>query len=390
MKIILLLNQSYPHGYALTKRFHLYAKGFIHKGHRAIIVIPHPTEKNNDTLNKSISEIYDDVPFQYLSASTVRSSNFFKRRHHDVMGSIKTGIFLLKEKPDVVISSAFSTVFFIYLKVISLFTSLKILRERNEVINLKEDRVSKFKLLKAGYENHLFHGAIVINQQLLSYMKNKLGDRKLNIVVPILVEDIKRKNRLPTKNTIVYTGTYQERKDGILTILESFAKINTKYLDYNLVLTGSPQRSKDYNKIVEIIAANKLEAQITFTGYLSEEELWDVLFTARMLIITKPDNRQNYYNFPTKMGEYLISGRPVISTKVGVIGEIMEDNVNIIFTSYDKTAISKKMEFVIKNPELSAKIGAEGRDYALANFNYLIHAERMLNFFSEKLKVKPQ
>lgn len=386
MKIALLLNQSYPNGYALTKRFHLYAKGFVKKGHQALIILPHPTEKNKDTLNKNTSGIYDEVPFRYMSSSTIRSTSFFKRRQQDFTGSIKTGIFLLQEKPEIVISSNFSYVFFIYLRIISLFTSFKIFRERNEVDNLKEDKMSKFRLLRVRVANNLFHGSVVINQQLLNYMKKELNDKKLNIIVPVLVEDFKRKEKLPIKNTIVYTGTYRERKDGILTILKSFAEINTKYQDFKLVLTGSPQRSKDYKKIVKTIAANKLESQIIFTGYLSEEDLWDELFTARMLIITKPENRQNFYNFPTKMGEYLISGRPVISTRVGVVGEIMEDNINIIFTRYNSSDISKKMEFVINNPELATKIGNKGREFALSNFNYLVHAERMLNFFSDNLK----
>lgn len=125
MKILLLLNQSYPNGYALTKRFHLYAKGFVKKGHQALIILPHPTEKNEDTLNQNTSGIYDEVPFRYMSSSTIRSTSFFKRRQQDITGSIKTGIFLLKEKPDIVISSNFSYVFFIYLRIIHFLLLLR-------------------------------------------------------------------------------------------------------------------------------------------------------------------------------------------------------------------------------------------------------------------------
>ncbi|MDD4757120.1 MAG: glycosyltransferase, partial [Prolixibacteraceae bacterium] len=86
-------------------------------------------------------------------------------------------------------------------------------------------------------------------------------------------------------------------------------------------------------------------------------------------------------NFPTKIGEYLISGRPVITTRVGVTGKILEDKINVVFSEFNISDISKKMEFIINNPEPATEIGARGRDFALKNFDYLVHARRMAGYF---------
>ncbi|MFW6275046.1 MAG: glycosyltransferase family 4 protein [bacterium] len=383
MKITLLLNQTYPYGYALTKRFHLYAKGFIRNGHSANILIPLPTEKSEKTKNTKTSGVYDEVPYNYTTPSTIRSKNFLLRRMYDFTGAINAGKFILREKPDIIITSTFSVVFFIFLRIISLSIPIKIFRERNEVDNLKKDKVPSHMQLKSKYESKLFHGSVIINKQLKHHIENNLKNKSPNIIVPILIEDFKSSKKLPVKNTIVYTGTYRERKDGILTILQAFSILRKAHPEYKMILTGSPKGSKDYKKIMDLIASQNLEAHVNFTGYLSEEELRNELIAARMLIITKPDNRQNHYNFPTKIGEYLISGRPVISTRVGIVGELLEDHKNVVFSGYDATEISKKMAFIINNPDAADVIGENGRQYALTNFNYKNHTKRMIDFFNQ-------
>ena len=381
MKIYLLLNQPYPNGYALTKRFHLYAKGLVNNGHYSKIIIPQPIKGNEKLLNISTSGIFDDVPFEYTCNDTRRGKSFLMRRYQDFIGTYKVGLICIKERPDIVITSSFSLCFYLYLKFISIITSFKFIREKNEVDYMNEDFISHSKKIRIKYLYSVFNGFVVINNQLLNYMKFDLKIRKIYIVVPILVEDFKRKKKLPIQKTIVYTGTYLERKDGILTILNAFAEIKHKYPDYKLLLTGSPQRSKDYVEIMNTIAFKELESQVNFTGYLSENALRDVLMSANMLILAKPENRQNYYNFPTKVGEYLMSGRPVIATKVGVIGEILEDKKNVIFSEYEIHNIAEKMEFVIQNPEMVDKIGSSGREFALENFDYLKHTKKMVDYF---------
>src|SRR5690554_3340755 len=119
MKIFLLLNQAYPYGFALTKRFHLYAKGIVQHGHSAKIIIPLPTEKDS-SYNTEITGQYENIPFKYTWRSTQRSNNFWMRRFHDLSGALNTGALIIKEKPDILIVSAFSIYFYIYLKLISL------------------------------------------------------------------------------------------------------------------------------------------------------------------------------------------------------------------------------------------------------------------------------
>ena len=381
MKIFILLRQPYPHGYALTKRVHLYAKGFRENGHKTKIIIPVPVESYKNNLDNSISGIYENIPYQCTWRSTIRSTSFLKRRYHDFFGSLKAGVLLFNEKPNIVVMSSFPFIFMLYIKIFSLIVPFKLVKEKNEIDYLDRDNISVFTKKKIRLVNIIFDGFIVINNQLSNFVVSELKIKRKLIVVPILVEDFKKNKKKPIENIILYSGTYLERKDGIISIIKGFSLVKDILDDYKLVLTGVPERSPDYKRIMDIIILEKLDKSIVFTGYLPEHKLRSLLEISRILILTKPENRQNLYNFPTRMGEYLITGRPVIATKFGIIGELFSENENMYFTDFDSVSISKKIVYVINNSKEANAIGQKGREFALEYFDYLVHSKRMIDFF---------
>jgi len=383
MKIILLLNQPYPNGYALTKRFHLYAKGIIKNGHNAKFIIPIPNEKTGQSKNNLTRGYYEEIPYEYSWKNCERSKYFIIRRIHDLYGYLNTGIKIIKEKPTIIITSSFPFLFYCYIKLISIFISFKLIKEKCEVDYMTQESITSLDKFRVSIINKLFDAFIVINNQLKKF---QFEDLRLNIpciVVPILIDESIIENKLKIRKSIVYTGTFLERKDGILTILKAFSYFKVKFPDYKLFLTGSPQSSPDYKNIIDLIKQLKIIDSVIFTGYLSEIELREIIFSAELLIIAKPANRQNYYNFPTKIGEYLISGRPILSTKVGVVGELLSDGENIFFTENDPESMSWKMKFIVTNKQLASKIGKNGESFAKLNFNYIHHSERMIEFFKD-------
>lgn len=387
MKIFLLLNQPYPNGYALTKRFHLYAKGLIENNQKVKILIPKPTDTTKKPLNKSTCGIYDNVEYKYFWKHTTRSNSFFIRRLHDFFGVFMTGIFIIKKKPDVVITSSFSNIAYLYWRLITYIFSIKFIKEKNEIDFLRLPTLSKKQTNKAIRNNKWFDGFVFINKQLRDYTNNVLNIKKPSIIVPILVGDYKKKEGKIIKNTILYSGTYVERKDGVITLLKAFSKLVKSNKNLKLIFTGSPKKSPDYAVIMQTIKNNNLHNNIQFTGYLNEMDLQSLVNKSEMLLVTKPDNRQNKYNFPTKLGEYLISGRPVLSTKVGTIGNLFTDKENIFFTKFDADNMANKIQYILDNAESANKVGENGRNFAIENFNYHYHSKRMIEFF-KTIKIK--
>jgi len=387
MRIYLLLNQPYPNGYALSKRFHLYAKGFVEHDQDVKILIPRPTDKIIKPLNNNIKGCYDNIEYKYFWKHTTRSKFFIVRRWHDFFGVFMAGIYFLTKKPDIVITSTFSNIAFFYWKVITYFLSTKFIREKNEVDFLNLSTITYKQIKKAKNKNRWFDGFIFINKQLRDYTNNVLKINKPSIIVPILVKDFKKAEIKINKGTILYSGTYVERKDSLITILNAFNTLVKTYKHIKLILTGSPEISPDYHRIMQIIKENDIGNSIEFTGYLNESVLQKFMSSSEILLVPKPDNRQNRYNFPTKLGEYLITGRPVLSTKVGTIGDLFTGEENIFFTEFDADSMANKIKYVFENTELANKIGENGRKFALKEFNYYYQSKRMIEFFNT-IKIK--
>lgn len=107
-----------------------------------------------------------------------------------------------------------------------------------------------------------------------------------------------------------------------------------------------------------------------------------LLSNAEMLLLTRPNNKQAHYGFPTKLGEYLLSKRPVVVSRVGDIDAFLIDGVNAVLVQPDDIAeIANKMMWVSNNPSESNELGLKGYDCAISNFNNLTEVKKMLHAF---------
>ena len=164
-------------------------------------------------------------------------------------------------------------------------------------------------------------------------------------------------NEKPTKKNIVYSGALTEYS-GILTLLEAM-----KYVDPEAVLEiyGSGplvERVKDFEK---------KNSNIKYMGMVENDKMVRIQQSAYLLINPRhSDDPIAMVTFPSKMFEYMLSGRPVLTTKLNGLSEgflknlfLIEeespegfaDAINNIIASSDCELLEKALqarEFVIK------------------------------------------
>ena len=88
--------------------------------------------------------------------------------------------------------------------------------------------------------------------------------------------------------------------------------------------------------------------------------------------------------FPTKLGEYLASGKPVIVTNVGEISEYLTDRQNAyIIEPNNIEALYNCFKYIADHYEEAINVGLEGRKLAEGIFNYKSQAIRMYDFIRE-------
>lgn len=125
---------------------------------------------------------------------------------------------------------------------------------------------------------------------------------------------------------------------------------------------------------------SKVLDSVVFTDSVSPTAIPQYFVDAEMLVLARPDNIQAKYGFPTKLGEYLLSGRPVVLTDVGNISDFLVDGKNAFIAEPGNIkSISNKMIEVSNNPDRANTIAIAGKETALDEFNSIKETRKILS-----------
>jgi glycosyltransferase involved in cell wall biosynthesis len=285
-------------------------------------------------------------------------------------------------------NDSFST-FLIYL--FCKYYNIPILQERNEYpfLGMKKNIFKRVDIhIYLTFICKSFDGMLLITNNLLEYFAQKVNKSAKLILVPITVEperfNCSKKDF--SEKYIAYCGHMGGNKDGIPILIEAFASILDKHDNLKLYLIGDTKTPQEMDKLKQKVIDLNVFDKVVFTGRIARDEMPRYLCNATILALARPTSIQAQGGFPTKLGEYLSTGNPVVVTKVGEIPDYLTDGVNAYLSEPDSVeAFAEKLEIALSNPEVSKKIGLAGKELALDVFSYKTQGQRILNFI-EKIK----
>lgn len=152
---------------------------------------------------------------------------------------------------------------------------------------------------------------------LTEYMCQALNISSPSVVVEGISTNLFEKiSPIPAEEeikTVLYSGGLIE-KYGILDLVSAFKKL--KGDNYRLIICGSGE-AEDI-----IVKESQSDKRIIFKGLLKREEVLQLQKSSTVLINPRPNNEEyTKYSFPSKIMEYMSSGRPVIAYKLDGIPE---------------------------------------------------------------------
>ena len=229
-------------------------------------------------------------------------------------------------------------------------------------------------------------GFICISKELEELLEPIVPASCKVIRVPILtdVPTIPSNPSRLNSDFIFHAGTLTNFKDGIETVFEAYGKAvreNGLTLRYEFSNFNTLPAIK--NKIRKIINRYELQELVTFHNYLSIEELHQKLESCYMVVINKPNNIRNKYNFSTKLGECMGYGIPIITTAYGDSAMFLRDHNNalIIRDSSDSDQIAVLMHTLHSDKGLAKQIGIEARKTAEQEFHYSNFSKPLQDYF---------
>lgn len=224
---------------------------------------------------------------------------------------------------------------------------------------------------------------LLISESLKNYYINKGVSEEKILVVNMTVDsarftDIKKQRG--SVRYIAYCGAVSNYKDGVDVLIKAFAEVAKRISAIKLYIIGAFPSEKDKEQDLQLVDSLGIKDRVVFTGNIDRTKMPQMLVNAEALVLARPDNIQAQYGFPTKLGEYLLTGNPVVVTSVGEIPLFLKDDVNAYLA---KPGDVKEIAYKIYESLTSGKarlIGEAGKQTALESFNSDVEADKILKF----------
>lgn len=255
--------------------------------------------------------------------------------------------------------------------------------ENNEYppfISHTEKFIGKLRLKLYNWVCKMSAGIFVISNKLHQYFIGIGVDEDHVHVINMIVDGNRFANieKQKTEQYICYCGTVSNFKDGIDTLLESFGMIANEFPNIKLYILGGKPYITDNKKNDAIIKKHNIEDRVYMPGAVPGNKMPQYLKNAEIVVLSRPDNIQAAYGFPTKLGEYLMTGNPVVVTRVGELNDFLEHKKSCLFAEPGDVAdFAEKMKWVLQHPNEAKEIGNEGKKVAMESFNYSIEGRKI-------------
>lgn len=211
---------------------------------------------------------------------------------------------------------------------------------------------------------------IVHDRCFLQTLISDYGAKPAKIsVIPMGIDKPKKFHRgkwsafLGNRKIILHFGYLSARK-GIDFLVEAFHMISSVYPDYDLVLAGGilPYQEDYVENICRIIEDRKLTKRVFLTGFLTEENAFDLINRASLMVFPY------IYSISASLPlSFAIQYRkPVIATNIGSFKEeLKQKSVGLLVPPKDQKALSEAMQRLISDESLRNTFSANMSELAV-------------------------
>ena len=390
INLVIYTNEPVPIGMAATNRILSYSSGLVKIGNNVKIFSSKP---GFNSIYHSTKGKFEDVKYELLSNVKNWEFNILYKLYLFLQAHIKFIKILFHEKKNnksIIVLLVSNKIFsIIVIRIITWIFGCPLLQEKSEY---PFQFMSKYWIRKVVFANiyssfiyKLFDGMIVMTEPLYIFFKSKVRQTVPIIKLPLTIDSNRFVNAKVSEEYkfrfIGYCGYMGGNKDGLFDLIEAFSLIIKLVSNIKLVLAGYAEKS-ELDKLKKIVETKNLLNSVIFTGKLDRDQFPSFLKAAEILVLTRPDNIQAKGGFPTKLGEYLASGRPVIVTKVGDIEKYLIDKEHaLLCIPSDIEDIKSKIVSVLLDPNLYENMAINGQKLAINNFDYIKKSIELESFF---------
>jgi phosphatidylinositol alpha-1,6-mannosyltransferase len=285
---------------------------------------------------------------------------------------LTAGWLILRERPQVVHIGEFNSASIAVLIAKKLFCIPYVMFTYAEEITYITGRPLHLRLLKRVLRNA--DAIITVSDYTVGILLNLGADAvRIHKVLPAVgcdklavssndIEALRMKYSLGNCRVLLTVGRLIERK-GHATVIEALTTILQSFPMSRYVIVGT---GPEENKLKEMVRQAGLQNSVLFTGEIENNELacWYEICDIFVMPHRELPETRDTEGCPTVFLEAGAHGKPVIGGRDGGVADaILHDHTGFIIDGTDASKLAESVCYLLKNPELTARMGAAGRAY---------------------------
>jgi glycosyltransferase involved in cell wall biosynthesis len=377
---------AFPRGFASSNYVRLLARSIVEAGAHAHVVALDYSERGTTPLNTEAKGILDGVTFEYTTGSThlprfAPAIPWGRARSHvrffgDMVsrsrrGALDAMLYYGRYTDELLYVLAVARAAGVPLAVCIVEWRLSYTDQtRAQVINDK-----LFARALGGVD-----GALVISRFLVERVTPRLPVGAPCVRVPILAEPEAWRDVVPAQRAtpyVVLCTDFDSYPDDALSVLRAAARVERSA--FELLFIGKASATTQQR-----LRAEALPSHITLSlmnDYVSSEALRALYAGAAALVAPLPDTDRARARFPSKLADYLLAGRPVVSSRVGEVAAFLRDGESAwLAEPGDRDGLTRALTQALQS---GRAVGDAGRRVALEHFDHARVGTRVVDFFKQ-------
>lgn len=391
LKIGVIHIYNFPNGMAPTVRITAYCKGLLKQGDDVDIISIVPLRGDRRASLEGRCEGGNYYHFCYaprIKVPIIRSVFWRLRNYYCRCKALKFIKQSHRQKPydAIILSFDEPMIFDCIVPVLYKLGNIKIVAIADEypipIRKYLKPSVPQWKLKWYRRVYKKIDGRILMTKSLQDFYDLKICPKQ-TLLLSTVVDTDRFMNVSPMKSErdyLCYMGNMELSKDNVDNIIRAFNIIRDNHPNLDLHLYGSPN-SWDRNYLLSVIKELELGDRVFIKGRIDNRDVPKVLAGAKILVASQPATKRAEGGFPTKLGEYFMSGVPTILTDVGEISLYVKDSVNGYVVPPSRPDLyAEKIQSVLRNYGNALNVAQNAKIYILKNFGYEVAGENMHKF----------
>jgi glycosyltransferase involved in cell wall biosynthesis len=229
---------------------------------------------------------------------------------------------------------------------------------------------------------------IAVSREVAAYLACQPGARGRVHIIPNGVDPkrfppnpARAGSHGPAEFVVGFVGSLK-RWHGVSILLEAFDLARRRGPRIRLLIVGDgPERSN----LEADVRARGLSGEVAFTGAVAPEAVPGLLASMDVAVAPYPALGHFYFS-PLKVFEYMAAGRATVASRVGQLGELLQDGVNaLLCTPGDPSTLAEALLRLQGDRPLAERLGQAARSSALRDHTWEAVARRVLRLAKVEL-----